>query len=43
MIAIEATTYENLLLKPTTFEEAMSTPNKIIWEEAINFEFHSLM
>jgi hypothetical protein len=43
MIVIEATTYENLLLEPTTFEETMSTPNKIKWEEVINFEFHSLM
>jgi hypothetical protein len=43
MIAIETTIDENLLLKPTFFEEAMSTPNKVKWEEAINFEFHSLM
>jgi hypothetical protein len=43
MIAIEATTDENLLLKPTSFEEAMSTLNKVKWEEAINSEFHSLM
>jgi FtsZ-interacting cell division protein YlmF len=43
VIAIEVTIDENLLLKPTSFEEAMSTLNKVKWEEAINFEFHSLM
>jgi len=43
MIAIEATTNENLLLETISFEKAMSTPNKIKWEEAINSKFHSLM
>jgi hypothetical protein len=43
MIVIEATIDEKLLLEPTSFEEATSTPNKIKWEEIINFEFHSLM
>jgi hypothetical protein len=42
MIAIEVTTDENLLLEPISSEEAMSTPNKIKWEEAINSKFHSL-
>jgi hypothetical protein len=43
MIVIEVTIDENLLLKPTSFEESMSTLNKIKWEETFNFEFHSLM
>jgi hypothetical protein len=43
MIIIEVTTDENLLLELTSFEEAMSTPNKIKWEEVINSKFHSLM
>jgi hypothetical protein len=43
MIVIETTIDEKLLLEPTSFEEAMSTHNKIKWEEIINYEFHSLM
>ncbi len=43
MIVIEVTTDENLLLEPTSSEKAMSTPNKIRWEEAINSKFYSLM
>jgi hypothetical protein len=41
MIAIEVTTDKNLLLEPT-LEKAISTPNNIKWEEAINSKFYSL-
>jgi hypothetical protein len=42
MIAIEARTNENLLLEPNCLKKAMSMPNKIKWDKAINSKFYSL-